>query len=93
MFVDREDLENYLEPLSNKDVVDHVAAQDRVAKAIDEMVSKQGYLIKIPGQSGRYRVSPIVASLFPLDRVRELREKFETEALGQSSSDEEGRNG
>ena len=93
VFVDREDLENYLEPLSNKDVVDHVAAQDRVAKAIDEMVSKQGYLIKIPGQSGRYRVSPIVASLFPLDRVRELREKFETEALGQSSSDEEGRNG
>ncbi|MBX9034087.1 DUF4194 domain-containing protein [Gordonibacter massiliensis (ex Traore et al. 2017)] len=80
VFVDREDLENYLDPLFNKDAVDHVAAKDRVAKAIDEMTSKQGYLIKVAGQSGRYRISPVVASLFPLERVKELKEKFEAEA-------------
>lgn len=87
VFVDREELEAYLEGLRNKNEVDHVSAKKKTENAIDELIARRGYLIAVTGAKDRYRVSPVIPSLFPLERVTELRKRFEALVNGTVESD------
>ena len=77
VFVDRSDLVDALEKLDAEKEVNHVAAAARVDKVIDDFVGKHEYLFKVKEQKDRYRVSPIVAAMLPLERVKELNDEFE----------------
>ena len=77
VFVDRSDLVDALEKLDAEKEVNHVAAAARVDKVIEDFVGKHEYLFKVKGQKDRYRVSPIVASMLSLERVKDLNDEFE----------------
>lgn len=77
VFVDRSDLVDALSELDPDKEVNRVALSSRVDKVVDDLVGKHDFLFKVAGQKDRYRVSPIIASILSLEKVKELNDEFE----------------
>ncbi|CAN7243322.1 DUF4194 domain-containing protein [Arthrobacter sp. LjRoot78] len=71
--VDREELLVWLEMYRRTDVTNRVGTRRREGGAIDGLVD-EGILIKIDGDSERFRVAPVINSVLTVEKLRELRQ-------------------
>lgn len=73
VYVDREELLVWLEMYRRADVTDRVRSRRREGGAVDGLVD-EGILIKIDGDTERFRVAPVINSVLTVEKLRELRQ-------------------
>lgn len=78
VWVDAEDIHAYLERL-NAGRLDTTKQAAKTDSAIEFMKSRR-YLEKVAGQEARYRIMPIVESVFSLDKALTLLDEYERAA-------------
>lgn len=76
-WIDAEDIHAHLERL-NSGRLDTTKLAGAINTAIGSMKSKR-YLEKVDGEENRYRIMPIVESVFSLEKAMALLEEYERE--------------